>query len=97
MISGRLRKQLSEVLDDEIGPLVSQRGGVSVPRDADHQTEAPFLSCLHTGNGVFDDNGTPCVDTELPGRCQEHIGLWLPGEAQVYGCLTVDTDLEETS
>src|SRR5687767_3177321 len=94
-VSGRLRKELVEILDHEVGPVVPQRGGVSVPRDADHQPEAPSLSRLHTGNGVLDDNGTSGLDAELPGRCQEHIGLRLPGQTLVCGCLTVNTGIEE--
>src|SRR4030095_13026168 len=93
--SGSSRKQFLEVADHDVRPVMPQRLGISGSRDPDHQSEAASLFGLHAGNGVLDHNGTPRLDPELPGRCQEHVGFGLPRQAQIDGGLPVYTDLEE--
>jgi hypothetical protein len=72
-----LKRQLTEVGDDDICAVRPEVGGVIASSDANYKPEPAGTSCFYADEGVFEDDGASRWSLEPPRRFQEHVRRWL--------------------
>ena len=68
-----LKREFTEVGDDNICTVRSEVGGVIASSNANHKPEPAGAPCFHADEGVFEDGGASRWSLEPPGRFQEHV------------------------
>jgi hypothetical protein len=68
-----IKRELTEVGDDDICTVRSEVDGVIASSNANHKSEPAGTPCFHADDGVFEDDGASRWSPEPPGRFQEHV------------------------
>ena len=86
--------QLREVLDHDVGAVLTEGLGLVRPVDPDDEPEVTGPTGLHPREGVLEDH-TPCHrHREATGRLDEGVGGGLAADAAVLDVPAVDADVE---
>jgi hypothetical protein len=77
-----LKKELTEVRDNDICTVRSEVVGVITSSNANHMSEPAGTPCFDADDRVFKDDGARRRSLELPGRFQEHVRRRLARKAE---------------
>ena len=90
-----LKRELTEVRDDDVCTVRLEVDGVGASSNADHEPEAAGTSSFHADEGVFENDGASRWSFETPGRFQEHVRRGLAPKTKPSKINAVYADVEE--
>jgi hypothetical protein len=90
-----IKRELTEVGDDDICTVRSEVDGVIASSNANHKSEPAGTPCFHADDGVFEDDGASRWSLEPPGRFQEHVRRRLARKTEPSKIDAIDANVKE--
>ena len=90
-----LKRELTEVGDDDIRTVRPEVDGVIALSNANYKSEPAGTPRFHADEGVFEDDGASRWKFEPPGRLQEHVRRRLAQKTEPSKIDAVDANVKE--